>query len=141
MEEIITMEDMAAVYEVTDDLFRTDSELASLAFDRSNPSSPMYALEWREEGADPYIYELTGWPPVEVARYKIDSMQGNGLGIWSGAILVNHGGSRHCGDLAGPSPFQAHTLLATACAFPRHRVGAPESGTLVMPCDTDCVSD
>ena len=47
----------------------------------------------------------------------------------------------HYGDLAEPSPLQAHTLLDSARLRLLKTGRVPASGTLVMPCDTDCVSD
>ncbi len=47
----------------------------------------------------------------------------------------------HCGDLAEPSPLQAHTFLVSARLRFLETGWVPPSGTLVMPCDTDCVSD
>ncbi len=69
-----------------------------------------------------------------MCRFRTGCAQPGGVRFRSGSRLWGATASErgamihsHCGDLAEPSPLQAHTLLASACfAFRRDRVGAPE---------------
>jgi PKD repeat protein len=87
-------------YELTSSLWRDGSDLAGIAFDRTDPSSALWAVEWREDDPDAYIFQLQGWPPSLSKKYKIDKKEANGLAFWKGAILVTYEGGQNCGKLA-----------------------------------------